>query len=73
MTQKLDPTIEPSNYKQLPKIRMFSTEKSICPRRFMRDFAHMFYMYIHLETLPQGGAFHFRQIYLVVHKNLILH
>ena len=37
MTQKLDPTLEPSNYKQLPKIRMFSAENSICARRFIRD------------------------------------
>ena len=29
MTQKLDPTLEPSNYKQLPKIRMFFAESSI--------------------------------------------
>ena len=34
VTQKLDPTLEPSNYKQ---IRMFSAENSICPRRFIRD------------------------------------
>ena len=37
VTQKLDPTLEPSNYKQLPKIRMFSAENSICPPRFIID------------------------------------
>ena len=37
MTQKPDSTLEPSSYKHLPKIRMFSAEKSICPRRFIRD------------------------------------
>ena len=26
----------------------------------------MFYMYVHPETLPPGGAFHFRRIYMVV-------
>ena len=36
ITQKLDPTIEPSNLKQPPKIRMFSVQKSICPRLFVR-------------------------------------
>ena len=69
MTQKPDPTLEPSNYKQLPKIRMFSAENSICPRRFMRwtwTFAHMFYMYVHPETVPPRGALYFRRIYLVV-------
>ena len=34
MTQKLDPSLEPSNYKQLPKIRMFFAESSI----FFQDF-----------------------------------
>ena len=29
MTQKLDPTLEPSNYKQLPEVRMFFAESSI--------------------------------------------
>ena len=37
VTQKLDPTLEPSNYKQLPKIRMFSAENLVCPQRFIRD------------------------------------
>ena len=37
ITQKPNPTLEPSIYKQLPKIRMFSAQKSICPRRFERD------------------------------------
>ena len=37
MTQKLDPTLVPSNYKQLPKVRMLAAENSICPRRFIRD------------------------------------
>ena len=37
VTQKLDPTLEPSDYKRPPKIRMFSAENSICPRRFIRD------------------------------------
>ena len=37
ITQKLHPTLKPSTYKQLPKIRMFSAETSICPRRFTRD------------------------------------
>ena len=74
MTQKLDPTLEPSNYKQLPNIRTFSAENSTCPRRFIRDGPEllqtcstcMFYMYVHPETLPPGGAFYFRRIYLVV-------
>ena len=37
MTQKLHPTLEPSAYKQPPIIRMFSAEKSVCPRRFIGD------------------------------------
>ena len=37
MTQKLDPTLEPSNYNQLPKIHMFSETCLICSRRFIRD------------------------------------
>ena len=37
MTQKPDPTLESSNYKQLPKIRMFSAENSMCPLHFIRD------------------------------------
>ena len=49
MTQKLHPTLEPSSYKQPPIIRMFSAEKSVCPRRFIGDgpellHTHMFYM-----------------------------
>ena len=72
VTQKLDPTLEPSNYKQLPKIRMFSAENPICPqrpfyKRWTWTFARMFYMYVHPETLlHSGGAFYFRRIYLVV-------
>ena len=34
ITQKLDPTLKPSNYEQLRKIRMFSAQKFKCPRRF---------------------------------------
>ena len=64
MTQKLDPTLEPSNYKQLPKIRMFSAQKSMCPRRFIRDgpgLLHTCSTRVHPETLPPGGAFIFAE------------
>ena len=37
MTQKPDPTLEPSNYRHLPKKSMFSAENLICPRRVIRD------------------------------------
>ena len=46
--QKLDPTLKPSNYKQLRKIHMFSAQKSNYSTPFLRDrpwnFVHMFYM-----------------------------
>ena len=74
LTQKLDPTLERSNYKQQPKVRMFSAENSICQRRVIRDgpkLLHMFYMYVHPETLPPGGAFYFRRIYLVVRSTYV--
>ena len=73
VTRKLDPTLEPSNYKQLPKVRMFSAENSVCPRRFIRDGPeHMFYIYVHPESLPPGGDFYFRRIYLIVSSTLSL-
>ena len=34
ITQKLDPPLKPSNYMQIPKIRMFYAQKSKSPRRF---------------------------------------
>ena len=79
MTQKLDPTLEPSNYKQLPNIRTFSAENSTCPRRFIRDGPEllqtcstcMFYMYVHPETLPPGGAFYSRRKHLVVRSTYV--
>ena len=37
ISQKPDPKQESRNYKQLPKIGMFSAENSICPRRFTWD------------------------------------
>ena len=76
MTQKLGPTLEPSNYKQLLKIRMFSAEISICPRRFVRDGPELLHlcstcMYVHPETLPPGSAFYFRRVYLIVRSTYV--
>ena len=70
MTQKLDRTLEPSNFKQLPKIRMFFAENSPCPRRFIGDGPEPLHTCctrnVHPETLPPGGAFYLRPIHLFV-------
>ena len=70
MTQKADPALEPSNYKQLPKIRMFSAENSICPRRFIRDGPELLHTCSTCMSIPRpflrGVFFYFRRMYLVV-------
>ena len=53
VTQKLDPTLEPSTYKQLPKIRMFSPENSICPRRFIRNGPELLYTCSTCISIPR--------------------
>ena len=67
MTPKFHPTLEPSTYKQLPgvpRVRMFSAEKSVCPRRFIGDgpqrtFAHT--PVLHVVTISPGGAFYIHE------------
>ena len=71
-TPKLHPAllIEPSNYNQLPKNTHVFRKKidmsTTFYKRWTWTFAQMFYMYAHPETLPPGGAFYFRRLYLVV-------
>ena len=71
ITQKLDPSLKPSNYKQLRKIHMFPAQMSKCPCRFWerrpRNFAHMFCQSRDLTT----GLFFFRRIYLVVRSTYV--
>ena len=54
ITQKFDPTLKTSTYRQVRKILMFSAQKknvhAVFKRYRPRTFAHMFYMYVHPET-----------------------
>ena len=74
-TQKLDLTLEPSNYKQLPKTRMFSAQKSICQRRFIRDGPELLHTCSTCMSIPRpylrGGLFIFTEYILVVRDTYI--
>ena len=72
MTQKLHPTLEPSSYKQPPIIRMFSAEKSVCPRRFIGDGPDLLHTHVlHVLTISPRGAFYFHRTCLVARSTYV--
>ena len=60
--KKMDPTLEPSHFKEITYPTHFYARKSKCPRRLVAidpEFLHVFYMPILRPDLWGGGGFFF--------------